>query len=123
MIEGCYANLARLAFRFKPRLIFLNPGLTQCIANCHARPWEPHKYRSKAQQDERLAYLLAWVAEYYSRGGEMSLSAHLALFAAYDGPKNELKSMQVLKPPSTELLSWTQDTLAGTGQPGASSDM
>jgi adenylate kinase family enzyme len=96
VIEGCYANLARVALEFAPTLIFLNPGVAQCIANCRMRPWEPHKYPSKAEQDERLAFLLAWVSEYYSRTGEMSLSAHAALFAEYAGEKHEFTHVPVL---------------------------
>ena len=45
----------------------VEPGREQCLANCRARPWEPHKYASKAQQDEKLAFLLDWVAAYYER--------------------------------------------------------
>src|SRR5262245_52651444 len=43
VIEGCYASLVAATFRFEPQLIFMNPGQEQCLANCRARPWEPHK--------------------------------------------------------------------------------
>jgi adenylate kinase family enzyme len=101
VVEGCYANLVRAALAFSPRLI--------CVANCRARPWEPHKCSSKAEQDERLQFLLAWVGQYYSREGEMSLSSHAALFADYAGQKNELTSMPMLEPASAELVAWTRE--------------
>lgn len=95
VVEGCYAGLIRAALPFEPRLLFLDPGLEQCLANCRARPWEPHKYESKSEQDERLQYLLAWVAEYYSRDGDMSHREHCALFEAYAGPKQHLTELPV----------------------------
>jgi adenylate kinase family enzyme len=93
VVEGCYADLVRATFTFRPRLIFLDPGLEQCLANCRARPWEPHKYASKEEQDERLDFLLSWVAEYYTRSGDMSHARHQALFDAYPGPKQRLSEL------------------------------
>jgi len=90
IVEGCYATLVEVALQYEPHLLFLDPGLEQCLANCRARPWEPHKYASKAEQDERLAFLLAWVADYYQRDGEMSHQGHLALFQSYAGPGQRL---------------------------------
>ena len=108
VVEGCYANLVNAALAFSPRLLFLNPGEEQCLANCRARPWEPHKYtNSKDEQDTRLPFLLSWVREYYRRAGEMSLAGHVSLFAGYVGPKRELRTTPVLAPPSPEVLTWT----------------
>jgi adenylate kinase family enzyme len=104
VIEGCYAGLATVALRHSPRLIFLNSGEAQCTANCRSRPWEPHKYASKQEQDERLAFLLEWVRGYYTRDGDMSLAAHRACFDSYAGPRNELTCQPVLEPPSPEAL-------------------
>jgi len=87
VIEGCYGNLAGRALTYRPMLILMHPGKDACLRNCRARPWEPAKYASKAQQDEYLEALLAWVAEYYERDGHMSLRAHRELFDAYAGPK------------------------------------
>ena len=56
---------------------------------------EPHKYSSKAEQDEKLAFLLSWVADYYHRGGEMSLRAHQALFESYAGSKQHLRELPI----------------------------
>jgi adenylate kinase family enzyme len=106
IIEGCYERLVEAALAFGPRLVYLNPGEAQCIANCRTRPWEPHKYASKDEQDARLAFLLDWVAQHYHGDGAMSLRAHQALFARYAGPKHELNRLPCLAPPSAELLAW-----------------
>jgi adenylate kinase family enzyme len=90
VIEGCYANLIGAALAFDPVLVFLDPGVEQCLANCRARPWEAHKYRSQEEQDARLAFLLSWVEQYYTRDGDMSHAAHAALFDAYAGSKRRL---------------------------------
>jgi adenylate kinase family enzyme len=91
VVEGCYSSLVAATLAFEPLLIFLDPGLEQCIANCRARPWEPHKYASREEQDARLEFLLSWVADYHSRDGDMSLAGHQALFDAYTGPRRHLR--------------------------------
>ena len=90
VIEGCYAGLVATSLRHSPLLLFLDPGMEQCLENCRNRPWEAHKFRSKAEQDERLAFLLNWVREYYTRDDPLSLRAHEALFQRYVGPKRRL---------------------------------
>lgn len=90
IIEGCYAELIRATLPHRPTLVFLEPGVEACLAHCRARPWEPHKYASKAEQDARLTFLLDWVRAYYTREGDLSLAAHQALFEAYEGPKQKL---------------------------------
>lgn len=90
VIEGCYASLIEVALEFTPELILLDPGVDACIRHCEARPWEPHKYASKDEQDKHLVFLLDWVRAYYSRDGEMSLDGHLKLFNAYPGPKRRI---------------------------------
>ena len=106
VIEGCYAGLISAALERGPLLLFINPGEAQCLANCRSRPWEQHKYSSKAEQDERLAYLLAWVTDYYSRQGDMSLSGHRQCFNTYTGPKVEVNTQPTLEPPAPEILAW-----------------
>src|SRR4051812_33820196 len=69
-VEGCYGNLIEASLAYGPELIFLNPGLEQCLLNCRARPWEEHKYPSKQEQDSKLAFLLQWVTGYYTRDGD-----------------------------------------------------
>ena len=90
VVEGCYAGLVREALAYSPVLLFLEPGMAACLANCRSRPWEPHKYQSKEAQDSRLGFLLSWVREYYSRSGDLSLAAHQSLFDEYRGSKRKL---------------------------------
>jgi adenylate kinase family enzyme len=90
VVEGCYAGLVQQTLAHAPILLFIDPGVEACLANCRGRPWEPHKYASKAEQDAKLEFLLSWVREYSSRDGDLSLSAHQALFEQYRGPKLRL---------------------------------
>jgi adenylate kinase family enzyme len=90
VVEGCYTDLARIACEAHPTLIFLDPGVEACVAHCRARPWEPHKYTSKAEQDAKLEFLIAWVRDYYTRDGDLSHAAHRALYAAYTGNKRHI---------------------------------
>ena len=106
VVEGCYGNLVGASLGFQPLLIFVNPGLEACLANCRSRPWEPHKYASKEEQDANLEFLLSWVADYYSREGPMSLGFHRALFDGYEGREIELTRSPELNPPDPEVLSW-----------------
>jgi adenylate kinase family enzyme len=105
VVEGCYADLVRPALAFGPRLIFVDPGLERCLANCRLRPWEPHKYGSKEEQDKQLEFLLGWVGDYYTRDGEMSLAAHRALFVSYDGPKEHVRTLDPPALPGTHFAS------------------
>jgi len=93
IVEGCYANLIEAALLSGPQLLVLDPGIDQCTENCRSRPWEPRKYSSKEEQDEHLAFLLKWVAEYYSRADDMSLSAHKRVYKEYGGTKQWLSSL------------------------------
>ncbi|GLH74872.1 hypothetical protein GETHLI_33740 [Geothrix limicola] len=91
VIEGCYANLIAATLKASPLLLFLEPGVEVCLSHCRNRPWEPHKYASKADQDEKLAFLLDWVRDYYVREGDLSLDAHQTLFKNYGGPKQMVR--------------------------------
>jgi len=93
VVEGCYANLIGQSLAYAPRLLFLNPGLETCVDHCRKRPWEPHKYRSKEEQDQYLESLLTWVAGYYTRDGDMSLAAHEKCYSSYLGPKEMLSGV------------------------------
>jgi adenylate kinase family enzyme len=108
VLEGCYATLIEAALAFTPKLVFLNPGLDACLANGRSRPWEPHKYASKEEQDSNLPFLLSWVADYYTRSGSLSLEAHRLCFEAYAGPKRELQSLPRLHALEPELLAWVR---------------
>lgn len=92
VVEGCYAGLVRAALKFSPTLIFLDPGVDACLEHCRNRPWEPHKYKSKGEQDEKLAFLFDWVRGYYTRDdGDLCLKAHRELFDGYVGPKRRVE--------------------------------
>lgn len=92
VIEGCYADLLELVIHQCTEVVFLNPGVDACSANCKRRPWEPHKYASPEAQDANLAMLLAWVEQYPERSDEFSLQAHRRLFDQYAGKKREFTS-------------------------------
>jgi hypothetical protein len=106
VIEGCYANLVEAAFRCQPLLVLLNPGLASCTANFLTRPWEPHRYASKQDQDANLEFLLSRVAEYYTRDGPMFLHARQEVFVRYPGRKVELRRVPELSPPEPDVLAW-----------------
>jgi adenylate kinase family enzyme len=106
VVEGCYANLIESALEYTPKLVFLNPGLDACLANCRARPWEPHKYASKEEQDANLPFLLSWVADYYTRTGPLSLQAHVSCFESYGGPRREIRSLPGIRNLDAALLAW-----------------
>jgi hypothetical protein len=100
VIDGCYGDLVESVLRHRPLLIFLEPGQAVCVANCRTRPWEPHKYRSKQEQDDHLEDLLGWVRSYYDLDGSMSLAGHRAVFDAYAGPKrlvSRLAELEVMR--------------------------
>jgi adenylate kinase family enzyme len=105
VVEGCYADLIRAALEFSPALLLLDPGEAHCLANCRARAWEPHKYASKAAQDERLPLLLDWVRAYYTRAGELSHAGHVATYEAYRGPKHRFTQPPLLDPPPAAIVA------------------
>ena len=88
VVEGCYADLLAEAARRATLLVFLDPGVEACIANCRARPWEPHKYRTREEQDANLELLIQWVRAYDTRTDEFSRRAHENLFASFPGEKH-----------------------------------
>lgn len=92
VIEGCYADLIGLVLPRATEMIFLNPGIETCIANARRRPWEPHKYASKEEQDAKLEFLIGWIRDYESRDDEFSLKAHRRLFDGFAGAKREVPS-------------------------------
>jgi len=87
VVEGCYSSLLSLVISQCNQVIFLNPGVDACVANCKNRPWEPHKYPTPEAQQENLAMLLQWVRQYPDRTDEFSLAAHQALFDQFSGKK------------------------------------
>lgn len=89
VIEGCYADIIEPVLPACDQLLFLNPGVDACIAHCRARPWEPEKFSSKAEQDANLNNLIDWVSAYETRLDEYGLARHRALYDAFDGQKRE----------------------------------
>jgi len=102
VVEGCYADLLTLALPLCTLLIFLNPGVEACVHNARTRPWEPHKYPSKAAQDANLDMLVRWISGYYSRADVLSLAAHRALYDGFQPDKIEFTSPEV-------AASWSID--------------
>jgi adenylate kinase family enzyme len=96
VIEGCYADLAEVVVARCTTLLFLNPGVDACVANARARPWEPHKYATKEEQDAGLEFLIGWIAEYATRRDVFSLTAHRALFDGFPGEKAELTTREAI---------------------------
>ena len=92
VIEGCYGELVEAASSNCTELVFLNPGLETCLQHNRARPWEPHKYASKAAQDGLLDNLQTWVAGYYERRDQWSYHAHRRIFDSFAGAKSERRS-------------------------------
>ena len=92
IIEGCYGSLLAIVKDSIDLLIFMNPGVEKCVANNLKRPWEPEKYKSLEEQNEKLEFLIQWVKEYYERDDEMSLQAHTKFFDEFNGAKLEVKN-------------------------------
>lgn len=90
VIEGCYGDVIEAALPFCSELLFMNPGKDVCLANNGQRPWEPHKYASKEQQDSMLPFLLDWVGKYYERGDNCSYRYHRRVFDGFGGDKREI---------------------------------
>ena len=87
VIEGCYSDLLNLASPFANEMIFLNLSVEKCIEHCRERPWEPHKYKTKQDQDKNLEMLIDWIRQYPVRTDEFSLLAHQKLFDEFKGKK------------------------------------
>jgi len=93
VIEGCYGDVVEAALPYCTQLVFMNPGLEACLANNERRPWEPHKYACKADQDAGLPFLRTWVADYYTRADACSYTCHRRVFDAFAGDKLELTTV------------------------------
>lgn len=91
VIEGGYVDLLDYVTKKANEVVFLNPGTEVCIEHCRKRPWEPHKYASKEEQDKNLDMLIIWVRDYIKRDDEFSLKAHKSLFNSFSGKKIEIR--------------------------------
>ncbi|MGV6858303.1 MAG: shikimate kinase [bacterium] len=93
VIEGCYADLHGLVVDYANEAIFVNPTVERCVANARQRPWEPHKYSSRAAQDKNLEMLIAWIRAYPDREDACGYRAHVRLFEAFEGKRFMLDQM------------------------------
>ena len=92
VIEGCYSDLLTIAQLASTEILFMNLCIDDCIVNAENRPWESHKYDSKAAQDANLAMLIEWISQYELRDDTFSKSAHLDFYQNYAGMKKMLTS-------------------------------
>ncbi len=90
VIEGCYTDLLHIAEPYANEVIYLNLPTEQCIQNAKKRPWEPHKYDSKAAQDNNLNMLIDWIRDYDQRDDTFSRAAHEQFYAVFPGKKSQL---------------------------------
>ena len=94
VIEGCYSDLLAHTLTKCSEVFFMNLPIALCIENAKNRPWEPHKYESKAAQDANLTMLIDWIAQYDQRSDTFSKSAHQQLFDEFAGKKTQYISNQ-----------------------------
>jgi len=87
VIEGCYTDLLKLVEEYASKIIFLNLDVSQCINNANKRPWEPHKYKSKEDQDKNLDILINWIKDYYARDDVFSYKQHMEFYEKFEGEK------------------------------------
>ena len=92
VVEGCYADLLEQLLPCCDEIIFMNLPVESCIANARNRPWEPHKYDSKAAQDANLDMLIEWIKQYEHRADEFSYLAHRRIFDGFTGRKREFNA-------------------------------
>lgn len=106
VVEGCYGDLiGQLIQQDKDAmLIYANATIEQCTENALRRPWEPHKYASKTEQDKNLGMLVEWIEGYALREGALSKAYHDALYNQFTGKKMLLDGQQLFMPES-ELIA------------------
>ena len=87
VIEGCYTDLLKTVEQQSTEIIYMNLSIETCISNAKARPWEPHKYKTKQAQDDNLAMLIYWIGQYSERNDTFSYAAHKQFYDSYHGHK------------------------------------
>jgi adenylate kinase family enzyme len=92
VIEGCYSDLLELIVGFSSQIIFMDLPVGACVINAKNRPWEPHKYKSKEDQDSNLDMLIDWIKNYNSRKDTFSRSAHQKFYDIYPRTKQVINS-------------------------------
>lgn len=92
VIEGCYSDLLELLLEHASEVIFMDLPIDTCVENARRRPWEPHKYASKEEQDSNLNMLIEWIKGYETRDDSFSRSAHQRIFEQFSGSKRKVVS-------------------------------
>lgn len=87
VIEGCYADIIDELATVADHLVFLDVPIEQCVEHCRSRPFEPHKWPSREEQDNFLPKLIEHVRGYRERTGALGREAHLQLFQKFKGSK------------------------------------
>lgn len=87
VIEGCYADLVGAAAAPEDHLVWLDLSVSDCTANAEGRPWEPHKWPSREQQDAFLPNLLEFIARYPEDVAPTGRPAHAALYDSFPGTR------------------------------------
>lgn len=95
VIEGGYTDLLEMLMLESTEIIFMNLPIEDCLENALNRPWEPHKYDSKAAQDKNLEMLLGWISQYKERTDTFSEFAHNNLYERYQGKKTMFTSNEL----------------------------
>lgn len=88
VIEGCYTDLLEVVSLEANEIIFMDLNLEQCIENARKRPWEPHKFQSKLEQDSKLEMLINWIKDYEIRDDIFSYRSHLNFYQKFSGKKS-----------------------------------
>jgi len=100
IIEGGYTDLLEVLVPQAEEIIFMNLPVKACQQNAKTRPWEPHKYESKAAQDLNLEMLLKWVSDYYQRDDAFSEMAHNQFYVDFSGKKTRIMANSDLSYPA-----------------------
>ena len=87
VFEGCYADLAQALAGPEDHLVWLDLPVERCLEHARARPWEPHKWPSKAEQDAFLPHLEAFIRSYPDDPSPTGRAAHATLFETFPGAR------------------------------------
>lgn len=91
VVEGVFGELAAEFLVDAEALVWLDLEWDVCKARLLGRGSESKAHMARTQSEAGLTKLLVWAATYRSREDTRSLSGHLALFQAFDGPKIRLR--------------------------------
>lgn len=92
VIEGCYSDLINLVTDIATEVVFLDLPIDECVENAKNRPWEPHKYKSKEDQDRNLSFLIDWIRDFENRSDVFSKKSQEKIYNDFQGRKSRLLS-------------------------------